>query len=79
LLRAAPAQSSNLAAMRFATGSGFAKCAACQGEDFYPAFPFPPHRREVLICAKCESEAIYSELIGKPGARLHRAPKTKES
>ena len=39
----------------------------------------PPHRREVLICAKCESEAIYSELIGKPGARLHRAPNTKES
>jgi hypothetical protein len=65
--------------MRFAMGSGFAKCAACQGEDFYPAFPFPPHRREVLVCVTCESEAVYSELIGKPGARLHRPPKAQES
>jgi hypothetical protein len=74
-----PRKSSKFAAMRFAIGSGFAKCAACQGEDFYPAFPFPPHRREVLVCATCESEAVYSELIGKPGARLHRTPKTRES
>ena len=61
--------------MRFAIGSGFARCAACQGEDFYPAFPFPPDRREVLICAKCQNQTIYAELIGKPGARLHRTPK----
>jgi hypothetical protein len=63
--------------MRFPIGSGFAKCAACQGEDFYPAFPFPAHRREVLICAKCENQAIYAELIGKPGALLQRPPKAE--
>jgi hypothetical protein len=64
--------------MRFAIGSGFAKCAACQGEDFYPAFPFPPHRREVLICAKCENQTVYSELVGQPGARLYGTPKREE-
>ena len=57
LLRPGGAPSDTLAAMRFAIGSGFAKCSTCQGEDFYPAFPLTPDRREVLV--------------GKPGARLH--------
>jgi hypothetical protein len=54
--------------MRIALGDSFAKCAACQGEDFYPAFPLTADRREVLVCAKCEHQTIFSELVGKPGA-----------
>jgi len=54
--------------MRIALGDSFAKCAACQGEDFYPAFPLTAVRREVLVCAKCEHQTIFSELVGKPGA-----------
>jgi hypothetical protein len=54
--------------MRIALGDAFAKCTACQGEDFYPAFPLTADRREVLVCAKCEHQAIFSELVGKPGA-----------
>jgi hypothetical protein len=78
LLRAARAPSDNLAAMRFAIGSGFAKCSACQGEDFYPAFPLTADRREVLVCANCDNQTIFSELVGKPGAKLHD-PKKRSS
>ena len=59
--------------MRFSIGNGFAKCSACQGEDFYPAFPLTADRREVLVCARCENQAIFSELIGKPGASIRSA------
>jgi hypothetical protein len=54
--------------MRFRIAGTFAKCSACQGEDFYPAFPLTPDRREVLVCGRCENQAVYAELIGKPGA-----------
>jgi hypothetical protein len=56
--------------MRFAIGDTFAKCSACQGEDFYPAFPLTPDRREVVVCARCEQQAVFAELIGKPGATI---------
>jgi hypothetical protein len=56
--------------MRFGIGDSFARCNACQGEDFYPAFPLTPDRREVLVCARCENQAIFAELIGKPGATV---------
>lgn len=59
--------------MRFAIDGNFAKCSACQGEDFYPAFPLTPDRREVLVCARCEQQAIFAELIGKPGASIRSA------
>jgi hypothetical protein len=51
--------------MRFSIGGAFAKCSACQGEDFYPAFPLTPDRRDVLICARCDSQAVYAELVEK--------------
>ena len=60
----------NLARMRFSIGATFAKCRGCEGEDFYPAYPWSPDRREVVICARCENQAILSELVGKPAARL---------
>ena len=59
--------------MRIALGNSFARCAACQGEDFYPAFPLTADRREVLVCAKCEHQTIFSELVGKPGATASAA------
>ena len=62
--------------MRFGIGNGFARCSACHGEDFYPAFPLTPDRREVLVCARCENQAIYAELIGKPGASIKDAAMT---
>jgi len=56
--------------MRFSIGSTFAKCRGCQGEDFYPAYPWSPERREVVICGRCENQAILSELVGKPSSRM---------
>ena len=51
--------------MRFSIGTSFAKCSGCQGEDFYPAFPWSPDRRDVVVCARCENQAVLSELVGK--------------
>ena len=51
--------------MRFSIGKTFAKCHGCQGEDFYPAYPWSPDRRDVVICARCENQAVLSELVGK--------------
>jgi hypothetical protein len=59
--------------MRIALGNAFAKCSACQSEDFYPAFPLTADRKEVLVCAKCEHQAIFAELVGKPGATAKAA------
>jgi hypothetical protein len=60
--------------MRITLGNNtFAKCAACQGEDFYPAFPLTADRKEVLVCGKCEHQTIFSELVGKPGATAQAA------
>jgi hypothetical protein len=60
--------------MRFSIGGAFAKCGACQGEDFYPAFPLTPDRRDVVICARCDSQAIYAELV----KLTRRSPEPKE-
>jgi hypothetical protein len=49
--------------MRFGIGGVFARCSACQGEDFYPAFPLTPDRRHVVVCAKCNNQSVYAELI----------------
>jgi hypothetical protein len=51
--------------MRLRIAGVFAKCGACQGEDFYPAFPLTPDRRDVMICAGCESQAVFAELVRK--------------
>jgi hypothetical protein len=59
--------------MRIALGHTFAKCAACQGEDFYPAFPLTADRKEVLVCGKCGHQTVFSELVGKPGATAQAA------
>jgi hypothetical protein len=59
--------------MRIALGNAFARCPACQGEDFYPAFPLTADRKEVLVCASCEHQAIFAELVGKPGATAKAA------
>jgi hypothetical protein len=55
----------NLGAMRLGIRGAFAKCSGCQGEDFYPAFPLTPDRREVMVCAHCENQHLYAELIGR--------------
>jgi hypothetical protein len=52
--------------MRLKHGGNFVKCAACQGEDFYPAFPLSADRREVVVCARCGNQSVFGELIGKP-------------
>ena len=63
--RRAPRAAGNLAAMRFSIGNTFAKFRGCQCEDFYPAYPWSPDRRDVVVCAKCENQAVLSELVGK--------------
>jgi hypothetical protein len=54
--------------MRLKIGGTYVKCAACQGEDFYPAFPLTKDRRDVMVCARCDNQAVFGELIGKPSA-----------
>lgn len=48
--------------MRISFGGAYAKCCSCQGQDFIPAYPLPASRRDVLICAQCGNEIIYSDL-----------------
>ena len=49
--------------MRFRIGSVFAKCPRCQGDDFYPAMRLTADRRDVYICAACEIQVWYPELL----------------
>ena len=58
--------------MRLSIGGVYAKCRSCQGHDFIPAYPLPAARRDVLICAHCGNEAIYSDLARE--ARSQGAP-----
>jgi hypothetical protein len=67
----------NLRAMRLGFGGVFAKCSACQGEDFYPAFPFTPDRREVMVCVHCENQALYGDLVAKSRQSSELAQKDK--
>ena len=53
----------NVRPMRFQIGRVFARCSACQGEDFYPAFPLTADRRHVVVCGRCENQAVYDELV----------------
>jgi hypothetical protein len=48
--------------MRISIGGVYAKCRSCHGHDFIPAYPLPASRRDVLICAHCGNETIYSDL-----------------
>ena len=60
--------------MRLQIRGVFIKCRKCQGEDFYPAFPLTAARRDVMICAACENELIYSELAGTGGKKTRAVP-----
>jgi hypothetical protein len=51
--------------MRISIRGEYAKCRSCQGHDFIPAYPLPAPRRDVLICAQCGNEMIYSDLAGQ--------------
>ncbi len=55
--------------MRLNFGGKYARCRTCQGEDFIPAYPLPASRRDVVICARCGNEMIYSDI-----AREMRSP-----
>jgi hypothetical protein len=60
--------------MRFSIGGAFAACKGCGGQDFFPALAtIQKGRRDVFICAQCGYEFVYSELIGRPGAKAPRA------
>ena len=62
--------------MRLQIGGTFIKCSACQGEDFYPAFPLTPDRRDVIICATCDNQAVKSELLRRSREALEAAKKS---
>jgi hypothetical protein len=49
--------------MRFRIGGVFAKCSSCNGEDFYPALRLTADRRDVYVCAACENQVFYPELV----------------
>jgi hypothetical protein len=61
--------------MRFGHDGTFARCTRCEGEDFYPAFPFTPDRREVMVCTRCENQALYSDLIKRTRPGVQTAEK----
>jgi hypothetical protein len=59
--------------MRFSIGGAFAACKGCGREDFFPALAsISKGRRDVFICAHCGNEAVYSELVGRPGLKAPR-------
>ena len=49
--------------MRFRIGSVFAKCPRCQADDFYPAMRLTADRRDVYVCAACDNQVWYPELL----------------
>jgi hypothetical protein len=51
--------------MRISIGGVYAKCRSCEGNDFIPAYPLPAPRRDVVICAHCGNEMIFSDLAGQ--------------
>src|ERR1043166_2129524 len=69
----APPAQVTFASMRLKHAGAFVKCSACQGEDFYPAFPLTKDRRDVMVCARCENQAVFGEMIGKPSVSAHSA------
>ena len=59
--------------MRFSIGGTFAACKGCGREDFFPALAtIQKGRRDVFICAHCGNEAVFSELVGRPGMQAPR-------
>jgi hypothetical protein len=51
--------------MRLSIGGIFAKCGACEGNDFYPALPLTSSTRDIFVCVACGSQSVYSELVAK--------------
>jgi hypothetical protein len=49
--------------MRFRIGGVFAKCSSCQSQDFFPAFRLTADRKDVYVCAGCDSQVFYPELL----------------
>lgn len=49
--------------MRFRIGGVFAKCSACNADDFYPAHPIAKGRRDIFVCAACGHETLHAELV----------------
>jgi hypothetical protein len=64
--------------MRFSIGGIFAECAACGGQDFFPALALNAGRRDVYICARCSNETVYSELVGAIGKEAVRRAEAKQ-
>jgi hypothetical protein len=56
--------------MRFRIGGVFAKCPACKADDFYPAMRLTADRRDVYICAGCENQVWYPELLERTRREL---------
>jgi len=65
--------------MRLSIGGVYAKCRSCQGHDFIPAYPLPAARRDVLICAHCGHEVIYSDLAREARSQTARPPESLSS
>lgn len=60
--------------MRFSTKGVFAKCAMCRAEDFYPAMPATPDRRDVYVCVRCGHHQVYGELVRELSEKAAAVP-----
>ena len=58
--------------MRFRIGGVFAKCNACNSDDFYPAMRLTADRRDVYICTACENQVFIPELVERARRETER-------
>jgi hypothetical protein len=61
--------------MRLSIGGIFAKCPACEGNDFEPVIRLTSETRDVFVCARCRTRARYTDLelqIGQEAVRRAR-------
>jgi hypothetical protein len=65
--------------MRLSVAGIFAKCPACEGDDFDPIIKVSSETRNVFVCAGCNKPAHYDELMLQIGEEaVRRARVTRE-
>jgi hypothetical protein len=66
--------------MRLSVAGIFARCLACQGDDFNPIIKISSETRNVFVCAGCRKPAHYNELMLQIGEEaVRRAQATREA
>ena len=58
--------------MRLSVAGIFAKCPACDGDDFDPVIKISSETRNAFVCAACRKPAHYDELMLQIGEEAER-------